>query len=143
MEPGLRTTVEMAPSQTPVRSIMSPGVIAISGDTTVRACAATMATRRTHAVLVIDESTRQPLGWVLHEDVLGHLREDPFTTRAADVVSREATYIHPDDTVEEAADLMIKEGITHLLVGPTPDAIPAGVISSWDLVSYYAGRGGD
>jgi CBS domain-containing protein len=141
-EPDLLTTVNMVPSTTPVRAIMSPGVIAISSETTVSACAATMTARRTHAVLVIDDQSRNPLGWVFHHDVLGHLRQDPLTTRAADVVSEEATYLHPEDTVEEAADRMVADHLTHVLVGHGPDAIPEGVLSSWDLVAFYARRGG-
>jgi CBS domain-containing protein len=134
----MRTTVEMEPSRTPVRTVMSPGVIAVSGETTVSACAATMHARQTHAVLVVDERTRQPSGWVFHLDVLRYLREDPLTTRAADVVSQEAAYIDPEDTVEEAAERMVSDGLTHLLVGHGPDSIPEGVLSSWDLVAFYA-----
>src|SRR5690242_17100316 len=107
----------MTPSETPVRAVMSPGIIAMSADATVAACAAAMNTRRTHAVLIIDATHRTPLGWVFHRDVLRHLRQDPFTTRAADVVSAEAAWIHPEETVEEAADQMVAEGISHLLVG--------------------------
>ena len=138
----MRTTVEMAPSHTPVRAVMSPGVIAISGDTTVAEAAATMSARRTHAVLVIDSRTRVALGWIIHDDVLEYLRQDPLTTRAADIVSHEAAYIHPSDTVEEAAARMIAEGVSHLLVGYGPQSVPDGVISSWDLVAYYAGHVG-
>jgi signal-transduction protein with cAMP-binding, CBS, and nucleotidyltransferase domain len=71
--------------------------------------------------------------------VLSHVREDPLTTRAGDVVSQAAAYIDPEDTVEEAADRMLTEDVSHLLVGYGPDSVPEGVVSSWDLVSYYAG----
>jgi CBS domain-containing protein len=140
LQPEMRTTIEVAASQTPVRSVMSPGVIAVSGDATVRDCAATMAARRTHAVLVIDPGTRTAMGWVFHRDVLRHLRHDPLTTRAADVVSRQAAYIGPEETVEEAGQRMLADDVSHLLVGYGPDTVPEGVLSSWDLVAYYAGR---
>jgi CBS domain-containing protein len=140
-EREILTTGGLEPSQTPVRAVMSPGVIAVSGDTTVRRCAQTMATRKTHAVLVIDDRERTPIGWVLHADILGYLREDPFTTRAADVVSAEAAYIDPDETVEDAADRMTEQGLTHLLVGYGPESVPEGVLSSWDVVAHYAGLG--
>lgn len=140
LEPQLRTTVEMSPTDTPVRSIMSPGVIAMSGEATVASCAAAMSSRRTHAVLIIDPANRVPLGWVFHKDVLGHLRDDPYTTRAADVVSAEASWIHPEETVEIAADTMVEQGISHLLVGHGSGTLPEGVLSSWDLVAFYAGR---
>jgi CBS domain-containing protein len=138
-ERDLLTTVPLAPSTTPVRAIMSPGVITVSGAVTVAACAEAMNDRRTHAVLVIDDSTREALGWVFHRDILKHLRDDPFTTRAAEAVSANAAYIHPEETVEDAADRMVAEDLSHVLVGHGPGSLPEGVLSSWDLVSYYAG----
>jgi CBS domain-containing protein len=140
LEPQLRTTVDMTPSETPVRSVMSPGIIVLSGEATVAACAAAMSERRTHAVLIIDPGTREPLGWVKHKDVLHHLRRDPYTTRAADVVSAEATWIHPEETVEAAAERMVADDISHILVGHGTGTLPEGVLSSWDLVAFYAGR---
>ena len=127
----------MALSTVSVRDVMSPGVIAVPSDTTVRACADTMCKRRTHAVLVIDQRSREPLGWVTHLDVLHYLRSDPMTTLAGGVVSKEAAYINGDATVEEAAEQMIRDETTHLLVG-SPTVIPEGVLSSWDLVAHYA-----
>jgi CBS domain-containing protein len=130
----------MAPSTVSVRDVMSPGVIAVPSDTTVRACAQTMCERRTHAVLVIDQRSREPLGWVTHLDVLQYLRSDPMTTLAGGVVSQGAAYVDADATVEEAAEQMIRDEVTHLLVG-SPTAIPEGVLSSWDLVAHYARPG--
>src|SRR5919108_4050183 len=127
----------MALSTVSVRDVMSPGVIAVPSDTTVRACAQTMFERRTHAVLVVDQRSREPLGWVTHQDVLRYLRSDPMTTLAGGVISREPAYIDADATVEEAAEQMIEESTTHLLVG-SPTVIPEGVLSSWDLVAHYA-----
>jgi CBS domain-containing protein len=127
----------MALSTVSVRDVMSPGVIAVPSDTTVRACADTMWERRTHAVLVIDQRSREPLGWVTHLDVLHYLRSDPMTTLAGGIVSQEAAYIDGDATVEEAAEQMIRDETTHLLVG-SPTVIPEGVPSSWDLVAHYA-----
>ena len=134
----------MALSTVSVRDVMSPGVIAVPSDTTVRACAQTMFERRTHAVLVINQRDREPIGWVTHRDVLKYLRSDPFTTLAGGVVSQQPAYIDPDATVEEAAEQMVADNTTHLLVG-SPEVIPEGVLSSWDLVSHYAqpGHGGE
>jgi CBS domain-containing protein len=134
----------MALSTVSVRDVMSPGVIAVPSDTTVRACAQTMFERRTHAVLVIDQRDRDPIGWVTHQDVLRYLRSDPLTTLAGGVVSQEPAYIDPDATVVEAAEQMVRDTTTHLLVG-SPTVIPEGVLSSWDLVAHYAqpsARGG-
>jgi CBS domain-containing protein len=93
---------------------------------------------------VIDQRNRDPIGWVTHRDVLKYLRSDPMTTLAGGVVSQQPAYIDADASVEEAAEQMVRDNTTHLLVG-SPAVIPEGVLSSWDLVAHYAqpaGRGG-
>lgn len=122
-----------------VRDVMSPGIVAVSGESTVGACAEAMHARRTHAVLVINPTTREPIGWVSHQDVLMHILEDPLLTMASASVSQEAAWIEPSASVEEAAHRMQEEDLTHLLVG-TPGTIAEGVISSWDVVGFYADR---
>jgi CBS domain-containing protein len=117
---------------------MSPGVIALSSDTTIGACASAMHERHTHAVLIVDESSRLPRGWFLHSDVLEHIDSDPLTTIAGKAISQDVSLIAPEATVKEAADRMVAEGVTHLLVASSLDAIPEGVISSWDIVAFYA-----
>ena len=130
-------TTLMALSTVSVRDVMSPGVSAIPSDSSVRTCAQTMYERRTHAVLVVDQRSREPIGWVTHQDVLRYLRSDPFTTLAGSVVREAPAYIEPDATVEQAAERMVEQNTTHLLVG-SPQLIPVGVLSSWDLVAHYA-----
>lgn len=125
---------------TTVRDIMSPGVVAVSGEVTAGACAEAMHARRTHAVLVINPATSEPIGWVSHRDVLMHILEDPLLTLASRSVSQQPTWIDPSASVEEAARRMQEEDVSHLLVG-APGTIAEGVISSWDVVGYYATRG--
>lgn len=122
-----------------VRDVMSPGVVAVSGEATVGECAEAMHARRTHAVLVINPATREPLGWVSQRGVLMHILEDPLLTLASASVSQEPEWVDPTATVEEAARRMQSEELTHLLVGE-PGSIAEGVISSWDVVAYYAKR---
>ncbi len=122
-----------------VRDVMSPGVVAVSGELTAGECAEAMHARRTHAVLVINPTTLDPIGWVSHRDVLLHILDDPLLTLASKSVSQEATWIDPSATVEEAARRMQEEEVNHLLVGE-PGTIAEGVISSWDVVGYYATR---
>jgi CBS domain-containing protein len=125
-------------SQVPVRQVMSPGVIALARDTTIGACASAMRERHTHAVLIVDESSRLPRGWVLDRDILEHIESDPLTTVAQEAISQDVSIIAPEATVKEAADRMLAEGLTHLLVSNSLEAIPEGVISSWDIVAFYA-----
>jgi CBS domain-containing protein len=117
---------------------MSPGVIALARDTTIGACASAMRERRTHAVLIVDESSRLPQGWVLDRDILEHIESDPLTTLAQEAISHDVSIIAPEATVTEAAERMLAEGLTHLLVASSIEAIPEGVISSWDIVAFYA-----
>jgi CBS domain-containing protein len=117
---------------------MSPGVIALSSDTTIGACASAMAERRTHAVLIVDEVSRLPRGWLLHSDILEHIESDPLTTIAGKAISHDVSLIAPEATVKEAADRMLAEDVMHLLVASSLEAIPEGVISSWDIVAFYA-----
>jgi CBS domain-containing protein len=124
--------------ETPVGDVMSSGVVALPDDATIGACAAAMFERHTHAVLILDGRTRRPLGWLLHREVLRHLRSDPLTTLAAEAISHEPATIHPEASIEEAVDRMVGEGLSHLLVAVAPDAPPAGVLSTWDVVGYYA-----
>ena len=132
----LRT--EAGPLQVAVRHIMSPGVIALSSDSTIGACASAMRDRGTHAVLIVDEATRLPQGWMSHMSLLAHIDQDPLTTVAGDAVSHDVAVIPPEATVAEAAARMLSEGLTHLLVASSIEAIPEGVISSWDIVAFYA-----
>jgi CBS domain-containing protein len=122
-----------------VRDVMSPGVVAISGESTAGECAEAMHARRTYAVLVINPTTREPMGWVSHRDVLLHILEDPLLTLASASVSQEAAWIEPSASVEDAARRMQQDDLTHLLVGDS-GAIPEGVISSWDVVGFFANR---
>jgi CBS domain-containing protein len=131
----------LAPSsfsaETPVRYAMSRGVIALPHDATIGACALAMRDRRTHAVLIVT-SAKTPLGWVFDHDLLRYMPGDPLTTLASEAVSEAAQYIDSEAAVREAAERMIEERVTHLLVGRSPDSMPEGVLSTWDLVSFYA-----
>jgi CBS domain-containing protein len=131
-------TVSMPITEVPVRDLMSPGVIALPEDTTVGACARALYERRTHAVLIVDRAERRPRGWIFHLDILKYLQSDPLTTVASEAVSQQAALIDPDATAQEAAERMLAENVTHLLVAQSPDSIPEGVLSTWDLVAFYA-----
>jgi CBS domain-containing protein len=61
-----------------------------------------------------------------------------LTTLAQEAISHDVSIIAPEATVTEAAERMLAEGLTHLLVASSIEAIPEGVISSWDIVAFYA-----
>ena len=135
MAQGLGETTFSA--ETPVRQAMSRGVIALPEDSTIGACALAMRERRTHAILIVT-SEREPLGWIFHLDILRHIAGDPLTTLARDAVSATAEIIEPEVSVQEAAERMVDGKVTHLLVAKSRQSIPEGVLSTWDLVSFFA-----
>lgn len=116
---------------------MSRGVIALPEDTTIGACALAMKERGTHAILIVT-SDREPVGWIFQLDILRHISDDPLTRLASDAVSEAVQTIEPEVSVQDAAELMVDQNLTHLLVARSHDALPEGVLSTWDLVSFYA-----
>jgi CBS domain-containing protein len=125
------------PPETPIREVMSPGVIALSAEAMVIDCAVTMAERRTHAILILDPASHRPRGWISQQDVLRLIGEERLAALAGDALSEAATFIAPDVSVRDAANTMLAEGGTHLLVG-SPDAVALGVVSIGDIVAFYA-----
>lgn len=126
------------PPDTPVYEVMTAGVVVVSANATIRACAAAMARRGTHAVLVLDPQADTALGWISQHDILVHAEDHKFMTLAGQAVSQEAAFIEPRTSVQEACRRMVAERRSHLLVAASEEAVPLGVVSAGDLVAFYA-----
>lgn len=127
--------------QTVAHQAMSRGIITVSADASVREVAATMAVRRVHAVLVRDQA----------DDVTaGTARRDLDLVRAAllgepdlpiaDVPAEHLPVVDQDARLHDVAGVMVHRDAPHVLVAAAPSAMPAGMLSTFDLVAVLAGR---
>jgi CBS domain-containing protein len=126
---------------TPVRSIMRPGVITVSDDASLRQVRGAIASHGVHAVLVVEFRNARPLGWVSARRVLELADRDPDLTTAGAAVTEPPATIAPAATAREALEKLIGENRTHLLVCRRGDSAAEGVVTDLDLVALLAGSG--
>jgi CBS domain-containing protein len=118
-----------------VRDFMTPGVVTISEDASLRATYRALIAHGTHAVLVVGRSGGTPLGWVTARGLLGTLgRDEHALARACDAITERPVTISPSATAHEAINALAQPGATHLLVAPRADLLPEGVVAEIDLI---------
>ena len=118
---------------TPVRALMTPGVVTIVEDATVRQAFAALTAHRVHAVLVVGHERGVPLGWVTARGLLRYLDAADDLLCVRDAISEEPRTIEPGASAREAMVALSDPGITHLLVTPRQALVPEGVVSELDL----------
>ena len=126
---------------------MRAGVIACGPETTLPELAGLMADHHVHCVvvdgIVHDGARGDRLVWAVASD-LDVARAFP-AGRGADVVTAGAlartdpVSVAPEDAVAVAADLMVRHGVTHLVVVSEQTGSPVGVISTLDVARAAAG----
>jgi CBS domain-containing protein len=119
---------------------MHHGMLSCGPDDPLRDVAATMANHRVHAVLIADRPGGRPLGVVSDYDVAAAAAggDDQITAREAS--GGEPLTVSSDAPVADAARLMSNQHVSHLVVVQGASGYPAGVISTLDVASVYAGR---
>jgi CBS domain-containing protein len=125
--PPVRTALE-------VREVMTPGVVTIVEDASVKQARRAMRAHGVHAVLVVGSGTGRPLGWITARGLLSWVDSDESLVHARDAVTERATTIEPSASVAEAITAILQPGISHLLVQHHPDRMPEGVIAERDLL---------
>ncbi len=118
-----------------VREVMTPGVITIAEDASVRQVRRALEAHRIHAVLVVGRQHGRPLGWVTSRGLLGWLERDDTLAHASDAITEPVTTIPPSASVHEAIRAILQPGVTHLLVQHHPDRLPEGVVGERDLLA--------
>jgi CBS domain-containing protein len=121
--------------ETPVRHIMTPGVVFIPEDASLRHVYRAMTAHSVRAVLVVGRTEGKPLGWVTARGLLGWIGEDESLASARDAITERATSIDPSATVREAVVALLQAGVSHVLVRRSDDSMPEGVLSDMDLVA--------
>jgi CBS domain-containing protein len=117
-----------------VREVMTPGVVTIVEDASVKQTRRAMQTHGVHAVLVVGSEQGGPLGWVTARGLLSWVERDESFAHARDAITEPPTMIEPSASVHEAVRTILQPGVTHLLVQRGPRRLPEGVVGERDLL---------
>jgi CBS domain-containing protein len=123
-----------------VRDCMHHGMLSCGPDDPLRDVAATMANHRVHAVLIAERQGGRPLGVVSVLDVAAAAARGDDQITAREAAGSEPLTVSSDASVHDAARIMSQQGVSHLVVVEGASGYPAGVISTLDVASVYAGR---
>jgi CBS domain-containing protein len=121
-----------------VREIMTPGVVTIAEDASLRQAQRALTAHNIHAILVLGRTAGTPLGWVTARGLLSWLTRDESLAYARDGITHPPTSIQPSATAREALTALEQPGISQLIVASRPGAFPEGVLSDVDLVALAA-----
>jgi CBS domain-containing protein len=116
-----------------VRDAMSPDVLTVGPDHTLREAARRMSSRKVGAAVVMDGDQDQP-GILTERDILDAVGQgqDVDTERVADHLTSDIVVAAPDWGLEKAAATMVAGGFRHLVVCDGPDVV--GMLSDRDIV---------
>lgn len=125
-----------------VADVMSDAMLVCRAKTPVLLAARAMTQASWRSVLVVNARGR-PLGVVSGFDLLTFCEEKDCSEVTVADVMHPALTIHMTASLPEAADMMIKNHHHRLIVvDPNePDAVPLGIISSYDIIAEMAQPG--
>jgi len=123
-----------------VRDGMTPAVLTVGPDHTLRSVARLMSERRVGAAIVIDPDGHGP-GIITERDILVSLGSDqnPDNESVADHLTRDVVFAAPEWSLEEAAAAMVQGGFRHLIVLDRGETV--GVLSVRDVVRCWTDDG--
>lgn len=124
---------------TPVRDIMTPGVVSIPEDATLVQVFRALRAHEVHAVLVVGSRQGAPLGWITARGLLAWLGKDPGLVHARDAITERAQTIEAGAPAREALRALSQIDTTHLLVVRGRDLFPEGVVTAINLVTLERG----
>jgi len=122
------------PLEREARELMTPGVVTIVEDATLRQVHRALLAHRVHALLVMGRHGGRPLGWVTARGLLAWLDKDESLACAREAVTEQPTAVEPSASGRDALIALAQPGVSHVLVQRTPETMPEGVISDVDLV---------
>jgi CBS domain-containing protein len=119
---------------------MTPTVLAVGPDHTLRAVAQLMSRRGVGAAVVMDPDGAGP-GIITERDILSSLgaEEDPDGELVADHLTRDVVFAAPDWSLEDAAAAMVRGGFRHLIVVERGETV--GILSVRDVVRCWTEDG--
>src|SRR4051795_10043436 len=107
-----------------VRDAMSPDVLTIGPNHTLREAAARMSSRKVGAAVVLDPDHDQP-GILTERDVLDAVGagQDVDAERVHDHLTSDIVVAAPDWALDQAAAAMVNGGFRHLVVCRGPEVV--------------------
>jgi CBS domain-containing protein len=123
-----------------VRDGMSPTVLSVGPDHTLREAARQMSKRRVGAAVVLDPDGPGP-GIITERDLLDSVGagQDADTERVRDHLTADVVFAAPDWSLEEAAVAMVRGRFRHLIVTDGGDIV--GILSVRDVVRCWTDDG--
>jgi CBS domain-containing protein len=123
-----------------VQEGMSPTVLMVGPEHTLRDVARLMSIRKVGAAVVIDPDGPGP-GIVTERDILASLgaEQDPDAELVADHLTRDVVFASPDWSLEEAAAAMVRGNFRHLIVLERGETV--GILSVRDVVRCWTEDG--
>ena len=116
-----------------VRDAMTPDVLTVGPDHTLREAARRMSSRKVGAAVVMDGEQDQP-GILTERDILDAVGQgqDVDSERVSDHLTSDIVVAAPDWALEKAAATMVAGGFRHLVVCDGGDVV--GMLSVRDIV---------
>lgn len=130
-------------SEARVGDVMQPSVVTCAPDAEVQIVARCMVEHRVHCVAVAGVASSGPhsrhFSWGLVSDmeIVHALRGNALTEPAASIAASAPAAVTEDDTVADAAGLMVDDGTSHVVV-VGPAGVPCGMISTLDVARILA-----
>jgi CBS domain-containing protein len=142
---ALTSTAQTARYATPLRvaDLMNPSLLSCSRDASLRTVAKVMVDNQVHCVVITDDPSDAAALWGIVSDLdliaAASVRGLEEQQAGASAMTPAVT-ISPGETVEYAAGLMTRYGVSHLIVVDPVTRRPAGVLSTLDLAVALADR---
>jgi CBS domain-containing protein len=122
----------------PVSQLMTPGVVSLGEDASLRQTYRALRAHGVHAVLVVDRTGGQPLGWATERGLLSWMGRDHAMASARDAVTEPVHVIRPTATGRQALEELARHDASRLLVSQVAGHFPEGVLAQADLVAFAA-----
>ena len=122
-----------------VDQIMTEDLVTVSGSLTLAAAGETMTDADIKSVVVSDAEDR-PVGILTSTDFVRMAADgnSPAESRVSEYMTADIVTTTPGAAVDEAADLMVDHGISHLpVVGD--DGRLTGIVTTTDVAVYVSG----
>jgi CBS domain-containing protein len=122
----------------PVRDLMRPGVIVLSEHASVAQAERAILAHGIHAILVLEDRTGRPLGWVTSRGLLAWSERDVALACAREAITESAVAIEPSASAREALHALERANAARMVVMRDGDGLPEGVVSDVDVLREVA-----